>query len=222
MNNFLIVANGQFLPKEIIVEAAQDKTMIALDGAAEKLRQMNIMPTIILGDFDSLTKEQMQYWEIKPITSEQQPYVGKNNVFIIPALNQLYTDLEKAIQYCDEQNTTNITIVCATAGRLDHHEHVMHTLANYYRRDRPILLHTEQQTLRYARDEQVIIAGKPGDKCGISAKHTGRVSSQGLKYECHDVETSFCNELTGTSAILTITGGALLFLPPQLISQQIP
>lgn len=213
MANFLIVANGQFLAKELIVEAARNKIIIALDGAAEKLRQMNIVPHVILGDFDSLSEEQMQYWGIKSLTDEHEPYSGKEGVLIVPAYDQTYSDLEKAIHYCDQQRASSITIVCATAGRLDHHEHAMHILADYYRPDRSMWLHTDQQTLRYARDEEVVIHGQPGDKCGINAKHTGRVSSQGLKYECHHAEVSFCNELSGKTATLTITGGALLIVP---------
>lgn len=220
MKNFLIIANGQFLSKEIILEVAQDKIIIALDGAAEKLRQLAIKPDIILGDFDSLTNEQMQYWDIQPITLEQQPYAGKDNVLIVPAYDQSYTDLEKAIHYCDKHNAQSIGIVCATAGRLDHHENVMQTLAKCYRQNRIILLYTEQQTLRYARDEVIIITGNPGDKCGFTAKHTGKVTSKGLVYECVDVETSFANILVGFSAILDIKGGALLFMPPLLASQR--
>ncbi len=80
-----------------------------------------------------------------------------------------------------------------------------------------MLLHTELQTLRYARDEEVVITGKPGDVCGFNAKHTGRITSHGLKYECHNLETSISNELTGTHATLTIAGGALLIMPSLLV-----
>lgn len=208
MKNFLIVANGQFLAKEIILEAANNKIIIALDGAAEKLRHMDIMPSIILGDFDSLTKDQLQHWELN------------QNILIVPAHDQSRTDLEKAIDYCDQQQASSITIVCATAGRLDHHEHTMHVLADYYRADRLMLLHTEQQTLRYARDEVIVVTGQVGDKVGINARHTGNVSSLGLKFKCDNVETSFCNELSANTATLTIVGGALLILPPLLVLQR--
>jgi thiamine pyrophosphokinase len=209
MHDYLIVANGDFLPKEIILEIAQDKLMIALDGAYDRLIRLNIQPSILLGDFDSIIE-----------------LPNKPDLTIIPAPDQLHTDLSKAIHYCDSQSAKSITIICATGGRLDHHEGAMRNLRVYYRPDRPMILHTDQQSILYARDQEIAIKGEIGDKCGIIAYPQGSVSSHGLFYEANHFPLEFgkseniCNHLATPQARVSINGEALVIMPPQYASQR--
>ncbi len=205
-HHFIIVANGCFSVKEIIVEAVQDKIIVALDGAADKLARLGILPTIILGDFDS--------------------YTGNIDATIVPKKNQNLTDLVKAIHYCDAQDALSITLICALGGRLDHHEAAMRSLRSEYKKARPMLLHSEQQTLRFAKDENVVLQGEIGDKCGIFAFPAGRFSSHGLLYDVQNYELnmgfseSVANTLRSPPATLSIAGEALIIMPPQLSSQR--
>jgi len=219
-SDYLIVANGPFLAKDIIAEASQNKIIVALDGAAMKLQHRGLKPQVIIGDFDSITENEKQYLGIHHTNEQSTPYPGKHDTLIVPAYDQNFSDLEKAIHYCDKENAKSITIVCATAGRLDHHEHVMNILRMHYKKNRPMLLHTEQQTLRYAQDETIKMSGEAGDKCGISATFTGKITTTGLVYDSTEKNSSLCNILQGSHASITITGGALLIMPPQLKSQR--
>src|SRR5262245_59554980 len=110
--NYLIIANGVFLVKEIIKEAIVDKTILALDGAADKLKKLGIKPDIILGDFDSI--ENAYDWGIhatfKDMLDSNIPYLGANGITIVPSKNQALTDLIKAIHYCDKHGARSITI----------------------------------------------------------------------------------------------------------------
>jgi thiamine pyrophosphokinase len=231
MKNFIIIANGPFLVREIIVEAIQDKTIIALDGAADKLAGLGIKPAVILGDFDSINEAGENPWGIQQTYANMQeisiPYQGNHNVTIVPAKNQNLTDLSKAIQYCDHLNADSITIICASGGRLDHHESTMRSLYTQYKKDRLILLHTEQQTLRFARDEEVLMHGEIGDKCGIIAYPAGTFTSTGLEYNgkqytlTFGVTDSTSNSLTEKQARINVTGSVLLIMPPQLVSQRL-
>lgn len=230
MQNFILIANGVFLVKEIIEEAIQGKTIVALDGAVNKLTRLGIVPHVILGDFDS-AHEMATHWGIKKtfadLTEEDQAYPGNHGVTIVPSKNQLFTDLTKAIHYCDAQNATSITIICATGGRLDHHESVIRSLRSQYKKNRPIILHTEQQTVMYAKDEQAIFKGEVGDKCGVLAFPKGKMSSLGLEYDVDQFELDFgysentSNSLKQPSATVSIEGEALLVMPPQLASQRV-
>ena len=50
--NYLIVANGPFLCKEIILEAISiGKTIVALDGAGNRLALLGIKPHVIFRTF---------------------------------------------------------------------------------------------------------------------------------------------------------------------------
>jgi thiamine pyrophosphokinase len=230
MPNFIIIANGNFLIKEIICEAIIDKTIIALDGAVNKLIHLGVHPHIILGDFDSIEERARHHFGVKNTFSSLQetdsPYTGQHGTTIIPAKNQLFTDLSKAIHFCDQQGAESITIICATGGRLDHHESALRSLRAEYKKDRPILLHTEQQTLRFAKDETIRLKGEIGDKCGIVAYPHGWMTSKGLEYEANNFELQLgfsentCNALLTTQATTTITGEALVIMPPQLFTQR--
>ncbi len=232
MNNkhFILVANGNLLVKEIIVEAIKDKIIVALDAAADKLARLDILPNIILGDFDTNDKIHTRYWGIhtsfEELKDNAMPYPGNHGVTLVPRKNQQYTDLIKAIHYCDEQQAKSITLICAVGGRLDHHEAALRSLRTEYKKDRPILLHTEQQTLRFAKDEQVEMSGEVGDKCGILAFPAGSFSSHGLLFEVRDYELRFgfsesiANELKEKTALISVRGEALLMMPPQLVAQR--
>ena len=56
MPDYAIIANGNFLVEEILVEAVKGKIIIALDGAADKLARLGLNPHLILGDFDSISE----------------------------------------------------------------------------------------------------------------------------------------------------------------------
>lgn len=209
MKNYIIIANGSFLVREIIQEAIQNQIIVALDGAANKLLRMGIQPHLILGDMDSIHLEPAIH------------HVPKVRVD-----NQEQTDLIKAIRYCDAQNAHEISIICATGGRLDHHECAIRSLRTEYKKDRLIQLHTEQQTLRYVKDESIVMQGEIGDKCGIVAFPKGALTSQGLAYDVNNYELNFgfsesiCNSLNTPQALISITGEALLIMPPKFTAQQ--
>ena len=218
--HYLIVANGSFLGKELLQKLIVNKTIVALDNAANRLRELEIQPHIVLGDFDSI--ENAEFWGIKKtfaeLNNDDDEYDG-NGVRIVPAKNQNYTDLQKAVQYCDAHHAQSITIVCATAGRLDHHESAVRLLRTAHRRPRSLVIHTDTQTLRYATNEDVMIRGRVGDKCGILGFPYGRFSSSGLLYDVEDFELNFgysdstCNQFLKEMVLLKISGEALLVMP---------
>jgi thiamine pyrophosphokinase len=226
MHHYVIIANGPFLEKEIIVEAIRGKRVIALDGAADKLARLGIPPHVILGDFDSLSNK--SDWGIKKTLSEQNeyPYPGKHGSWIVPMKNQHLTDLIKGIRYCDQQGAKHISLLCTTGDRLDHHEATMRALRTEYKKERPLLLHTEQQTVRFVKNETMTLQGEIGDPCGILAFPKGQFSSLGLEYDGnnHPLDFAFsesvCNRLKKQEVIIHIHGEALLIMPPQLSSQR--
>lgn len=223
MQNYIIIADGEFSSTDFILQAAKNKTIIALDGAADRLADLNIKPNVILGDFDTINPTP---WGIQKTFSEMgeddQPYFNQDNIHIVPAKNQQYTDLQKAIHYCDQHQAASITIICAMGGRLDHQEGNLRSLRSAYRVDRSILLHTETETICFAKDETLTLIGQPGDKCGIMAFPAGFFTSTGLAYEGQRFPLVFgesestCNSFKTANVVITIEGDALLIVPNQL------
>lgn len=228
--NYLIVANGEFLPSEMIQDCARDKIIIALDGAVDRLTKINISPSIILGDFDSISESSRTFWGIQEtfnqITDDSLVYSGSFGVTIVPKKNQNFTELVKSIQYCDTQGADAIDIVCAMGRRTDHIISNVRALKSEYKKERPLKIHTEKETLIYVKNSTIIIHGNPADYCGIFGFPSAKFSSKGLKYN-GDVyplmlgeSESSSNELLTPEASINIEGEALLVAPGQLPSHQ--
>jgi thiamine pyrophosphokinase len=224
LSAYILIANGPFVTQDFILEAIQNRIIIALDGAADKLMALDIAPHVILGDFDSINKITQQYWGIlhdfDTMSVTDQPYYGLHGVTIVPTKDQSETDLVKAIRYCDSQGATDISIICASFGRDDLHEANKHALETEYRTNRPMILHSEQQSLCWAEHEEIMLQGYAGDYCGFVATAPGFCDTQGLCYDGKQLRNSFCNRLLNATATITVRGKALIIMPPQLASQR--
>ena len=228
LEHFAIVANGNFLVREILLEIIKDKKVIALDGASNKLATLKIKPSVILGDFDSIKPESL--WGVETLISinnpNQQPIKNDKGITVVHTVDQDLTDLVKAIRYCKSSGAASIHILCATGGRLDHHEGAMRCLRSEYVKDCMIYLHSEQQTLRFSKDESITIRGEKDDKCGVLAFPAATCTSKGLRYNMVDMKLelgfseSICNSLYEQNATVEIKGEALLIMPPFFQSQR--
>src|SRR3989338_10150730 len=192
--HFLIIANGPFLSVSHIQKLAKNKIIIALDGAIEKCETINIVPNILLGDFDSISQKAREKWSI----FEKE---HAENFKLISAEDQSKTDLEKAIVYCDAHNAETIDVVCATDGRMDHTLATLQTLKIHYRDSRKLILHTETENIFFIKNKKINITGKIGDYVGITGFPKAQFTSSGLRYEgdqtaiAFGVTSSFCNQL---------------------------
>lgn len=196
LTKYLIVANGDFVSASTITSLATDRIILALDGAANRLQQIQVTADFILGDFDSIELSDMF------------------NCPLLHAPDQNYTDLEKAVQYCDAQQASDIAIVCATGGRLDHHQATIHLLLSQYRKNRPLRLYTTSQVLFYVCDDTIVIQASAGEKCGIFPEHASSFTTRGLVYDVvNATQPSIGNSFREALAEITVQGSALLIMP---------
>ena len=101
----IILANGNFpkheIPLGFLCNAEQ---IICCDGATQSLLNVGLKPNFIIGDLDSISEEiKKQFASILLYRAEQET-----------------NDLTKAVQFCWENNRTEITILGATGKREDH------------------------------------------------------------------------------------------------------
>jgi thiamine pyrophosphokinase len=211
-SKYLIVANGPFLSKAIILEAAENAFIIALDGASNKLFKLGIKPNIILGDFDSFQGKVDFFSDVKRL--------------IIP--DQNFTDLQKGLKFA-KKYASEIHIVCATGGRMDHEQSNIRSLQSEYSIHCPIYLHNECQTMTFASNQTILIAGKHHDYCGLFGmpeavmlvKNAGLGYGGEKPYVLSSSSFSVSNRLIGDDgAIVEITGDALIVNPPMLMAQR--
>jgi thiamine pyrophosphokinase len=105
IKNILIIANGTKEPADFLrAQAIKHDFTLALDGGADTALCSGITPDLAIGDLDS-------------ISAEAKKQLGGIKLFKIA--RQDNTDLEKGLDLCSFIKPQNVTIVCATGGRID-------------------------------------------------------------------------------------------------------
>ncbi len=110
----LIVAGG-ILTAEYVTEYRsefQPDDIIAADKGLDVLREADILPDLILGDYDSTALFEDEYFF-------EEYYQRGVDILNYPAEKD-FTDTEAAIQEAVDRGSTEIHILGGTGGRLDH------------------------------------------------------------------------------------------------------
>ncbi|ADO76910.1 thiamine diphosphokinase [Halanaerobium praevalens] len=109
--NALLILNGELnLTKreiDLLLEKKEIDKLIAVDGGANRIKKINILPDLVIGDLDSLTKKNRKYYQSQKIEIIKHP-VEKDQ-----------TDSELAIDYCLNNNFQKIYLTGALGGRFD-------------------------------------------------------------------------------------------------------
>ena len=206
MSRAIIFANGLVPDLESARRLIQPgDTLIAVDGGTHHALAMGFMPSVVIGDLDSLTVEDRQRTMERNVRLLEYP-ADKNQ-----------TDLELALEYGIQQGFREILIVGALGGRLDQ------TLGNLSLLSAPRLTAfnirfddgVEEVFFVRGRSE---VRGQAGDTVSLipwGAPVTG-VTTNGLRWPLRD-ETLFpeetrgiSNEMLSETASIEIVSGLLL------------
>lgn len=111
MNSYLIVTGGQIDDSFAIrwISEHSFDVMAASDSGMEFFRRNDLTPDIIIGDFDSVNVDTLEYFKKK----EDIEWVKLN-----PMKDD--TDTEAAIRLALDKGAENITLLGATGSRIDH------------------------------------------------------------------------------------------------------
>ena len=197
-NPLLIVANGEF-PKHItsLKILKEAKSILACDGAADKLINNGYTPNIIIGDLDSISNK------TKIKFSER----------LIETNNQSENDLRKAINYAVKHSITDISIIGASGKREDHMIGNIFSLLNY--KDVNIKLFTDTGVFTCIHADQKIESHKGQQVSIFSLDSTIKITSNNLKFNFNKkpINTLFSgtlNESEGDFFELKISHGNLI------------
>ena len=107
--NVSVILNGQ-MPTDntIINQITNSDYIIAVDGSANKLFDLEIIPDVIIGDLDSLQN------------------IKNEDIELVETPDQNKTDFRKTLEWCIEKNILNISIFGISGESEDHF------LGNYY------------------------------------------------------------------------------------------
>ena len=208
MQRIIIFANGALpdLNKARAILRADDFILCA-DGGTRHALDLGLTPNLVIGDMDSLEKDEWKRLEESDVAVELYPR-DKNE-----------TDLELAINRAVELEPKEIIIIAALGGRMDQ------TLANI------VLLSNTQHATRNTRlddgleeiffcQDQVQVRGRSTDSVSLIpwGNPVNGIHTQGLKWSL-DNETLYSdktrgisNEMMGEVANIKISSGILLII----------
>ena len=107
--NVSVILNGQMPTDDTIInQITNSDYIIAVDGSANKLFDLEIIPDVIIGDLDSLQN------------------INNKNIELVETPDQNKTDFRKTLEWCIEKNILNISIFGISGESEDHF------LGNYY------------------------------------------------------------------------------------------
>ncbi len=202
----VIVCNGSVKDYDAIKSFInKNDYIISVDGGASHLRKMGIIPDILLGDFDSAHKEDIEYFRAQGIQVDQFP-VEKD-----------MTDSELAIEKALEKSADEIIFIGAVGSRFDHSMSNIFLLRKLMdARVRACII--DEYNHIYMFNETFTMPKKEGYKLSLipmSDKVTG-VTTKGLKYPLNNATMSLgtswgvSNEFYEDIATVTIGEGILL------------
>jgi thiamine pyrophosphokinase len=199
----LLICNGEQAPADRLRElAARAAYIVCADGGANVARALGILPAVILGDFDSMTRETRRHFEALGVK------------FLLLS-RQDDTDFEKALLHLRESAHHTVVISGITGGLLDHTLGNMSILLRYSRNFRFILLDphyrmdiiTESGTFRCRRGDRISV---------VPLDAASGVGYKGLKYPLPSGELApglaegTCNEALGDEFSIDLRQGTLI------------
>lgn len=105
----IVAAGGEPLDDVWRDALPTDALVVAADSGLAQIYALGLTPNVVVGDFDSVDLAQLARAEVDGARIERHP-VDKDA-----------TDLELALQITHELGVTDITVIGAGGGRIDHH-----------------------------------------------------------------------------------------------------
>lgn len=177
----IIFLNGGFPEDRILKEyIKRSDVIIAADGGGNFLRKKNILPHFVIGDLDSLTKDNYEFYKEKKVR-------------IRKIKEQETTDFEKCIKFCLSNNINETFVLGASGQRPDHTLNNFSVMKRYYKKLKIIFVSEEFEILfvnkkiefNYPASETVSILAMPVAKniytSGLKYKLTGETLEFGVR-----------------------------------------
>ncbi|MDR3685933.1 MAG: thiamine diphosphokinase [Coriobacteriia bacterium] len=196
--------------------ASGSDLVIAVDGGGGVCLDAGVTPDVVLGDFDSLPAEQLEW--LRSQGTRVVEFSAKKDA----------TDLELALTEARAAGATRVVVTCATAGRLDHTLAVMGALARSADL-RPTIVEPQLAAWVLCTDARCELRlGLPGTTLSLVALiGSAVVSATGVEWP---LDRAMLSPLSGLGVsnvvtsddgcVVTVHEGVLLVLAPQFAGAQ--
>ena len=174
----LIIAAGEISSEIINGLISNKKLNLAVDGGYYHCLEYNIMPDIIIGDFDSLDLQLLD-----------------KRINIIHNKGQEETDLVKAINWAISSEIRDLDIIGVESGRSDHILGTFAALAEINQDDSKMMeikLHLYDFVVRYVpRNKQIKLKLKEETHLSLFCLSESYVTLRGVKWPLNNEKMSF-------------------------------
>ena len=195
-----IYTGGEIFPKGISERPQEDDLIIAADGGYHNAQAMGVVPTLLLGDFDSLKKGEKipDGIEILQVPAEKDD-----------------TDTQLAVQVALEKGVKELVIIGGLDGRLDHTLSNLAVLEDLYAKNIRAVMTNGQNRARFIRNSGVILLREHFRYFSILAADPllKGVTVDGCKYPLKKAKLqktrqyAVSNEIVGNCALIEIKKG---------------
>ena len=197
-----IYTGGEILPENITERPAEGDLIIAADCGLQNATRMGVVPTVVLGDFDSLPKsaEIPEDAEILQVPAEKDE-----------------TDTQLAVSLAISRGAKDIVIIGGIGGRLDHTVSNLAILEDLDRRMIHGLMVSGYNRARFLRNNSTLIPRSGYNYFGILAADpvVKGVSAEGVKYPLKKAKLerynqyAVSNEIVGNCALIDVRRGGV-------------
>jgi thiamine pyrophosphokinase len=206
MPRAILFANGDLTNPDLARQLARpDDLLIAADGGVRNAVALGLIPSVLIGDFDSLSSGELDKFSRAGASLLRHP----------PEKDQ--TDLELALDYALKIGYAPILILGAYGGRLDHALGILGLIASPECIRADVRL-DDGQTEAFFISEQAEISGQPGDTLSLLAwgQPAEDIVTENLQYPLSDKTLSphrtrgVSNVMTAEQASVSLKSGLLL------------
>jgi thiamine pyrophosphokinase len=201
----IILANGK-PPKKSNITYYRKKgfsTLICADGGSNSARKLKMIPDFIIGDLDSITEENLKFFE------------GKSQIIHLKRQND--TDVEKCLKFAIKNNIEQVILMGATGDRLDHTFCNLGIVIKFF--ERISINIVAEKSLLVPYTGFIELNTEPGETISLYGfNNQTTIESKGLKYPLDGIALPFgerestSNIATGKSIELDIKGGIVFII----------
>lgn len=181
-----------------------DDIVIAVDEGLSLMPKINLVPTAIIGDFDSLIDQSLL--SAYPSADIMKHPGAKNS-----------TDTELAIMYCMNKGISEIVICNDLQGRIDHVLGLIQNLLMAHRKKLRVIIDSGKQLMWFV-DKKEILPYPPGSLLSLLSysKYSHFESSSGLEYDLGNLtlhqhlSRGISNIITAPEASIKLLKGSVL------------
>ncbi|WP_408956345.1 thiamine diphosphokinase [Natroniella sp. ANB-PHB2] len=209
MKRAIVFINGDLKGKKdfYLRYIQKEDEIFCADGGAEHAYDLGLMPKLILGDFDSVSKEVLNYYKHKEVKLKSYPSEKDK------------TDSQILLEFLIEHNFEKVIIFAGLGGNLDHILGNLYLLEKFSEFDidlsfvspsETIEIITKQKTIKNRQNKRVSLLP-------LTSKVTG-IDLTGFKYELTDGKMvkgdtlGLGNLITKKEAVIKLKSGKLFMI----------